>query len=271
MGRWLLLLPLFLFLRDQAPLARSGAVTLAEDCHATLGDPCADPSEHLRQTDPLAFLEKCLQRTRAEVTGYTAIFRKREKLGGKLENPEEIQIAFSEKPFRVYMNWLSGARLTTAKKLIYAAGENNGKLLALPTLPFLPILTKDIHGSEATSGSRYTVDQFGMGLGMERSIGSMTRAKARGQLHLKYHGEVQEPRVGDNITCYKFVRKPYEPLEEDNLNELTIYVDKATGLQVGSVLKDDKGNLVAEYFFREVKLNPTFPDWQFTRAALQRK
>jgi outer membrane lipoprotein-sorting protein len=39
-------------------------------------------------------------------------------------------------------------------------------------------------------------------------------------------------------------------------------------LQVGSVLLDSKGQVIAEYFFRDIEINPTFDKDQFTRKAL---
>jgi outer membrane lipoprotein-sorting protein len=49
-----------------------------------------------------------------------------------------------------------------------------------------------------------------------------------------------------------------------------MYVDKETWLQVGSVLKGEEGQLIGEYFFRDVKLNPRFKPGTFTRDALKR-
>ena len=57
-------------------------------------------------------------------------------------------------------------------------------------------------------------------------------------------------------------------MEEDGLNELTLYIDCENWLQVGSILRDPEGRLIAEYFFPDVEINPTFPENQFTRAAL---
>jgi hypothetical protein len=39
-------------------------------------------------------------------------------------------------------------------------------------------------------------------------------------------------------------------------------------MQVGSVLLDAEGNLIAEYYFRDFELNPTFSEKQFTRENL---
>ena len=87
---------------------------------------------------------------------------------------------------------------------------------------------------------------------------------------MKYLG-IERPKEVGNRLCYKFVRTPYDPpegLAKENLNELTIYIDMQTMMQVGSVLKDMEGKLIAEYFFREIELNPTFDEKQFTMDAI---
>lgn len=335
MGRWILLLPLSLFIRGNSPLPSQTQVALGEDrAYADSRDAnerrlkqagyiaaVAAPADHpfaslaqapyinnippatliatlaavgdaplvpaslapafeetvneyyddLRRRDPLAFIELALERVEREVHGYMAISRKKEKVAGKYNDPEEIEVAFRGKPFSVYMNWLQGARLTAAQKVVYVEGENNGKLLALPKLSFLGIQTRDVDGADAKAGSRYTIDHFGMHKGTQRTVASMKAARDRSQLHLKYLGEAKDPRLSDHRPMYIFQRKPYEPLEEEGLYDLTMFFDKETWLQVGSILKDKNGELIAEYYFRDVVINPEFPEWQFTRQALEKK
>jgi outer membrane lipoprotein-sorting protein len=56
--------------------------------------------------------------------------------------------------------------------------------------------------------------------------------------------------------------------EEDGVTDLTIYIDKETWLQVGSVLKGDNDQYIAQYFFRDIKLNPEFTRETFAKEAL---
>ena len=118
--------------------------------------------------------------------------------------------------------------------------------------------------------SRFGVDKFGMYLGAKDTVEYMAKAKQKGTLHIKYLGIERAKEVGNRF-CYKFVRTPYETpegLASEKLNELTIYIDTQTRLQVGSVLKDTDGKLIAEYFFRDIELNPTFDEKQFTMDSL---
>ncbi len=124
-----------------------------------------------------------------------------------------------------------------------------------------------LNDPEARKSGRYSMAQFGMGLAIKRSVKSMRAAQARGALHLKYLGQVPVEELGGRV-CHKFVRSPYDPLEEDALNELTLYIDRETWLQTGSLLRDPHGNVLAEYFFRDIVVNPMIPEKQFTRGAL---
>lgn len=225
------------------------------------------PIDYLLHYQPLLFLEMSLERDKREVTGYSCRLLKHERLGGKLQPMEKLDIVFRENPLSVYMKWVDGAR--KGQTVLYVAGENEGKLLARGggVTYWTGVWPKDIHGAEAKQNGRYTVDQFGIYFGTKRTLESMRKAQARGALHLSYRGVFSVPELEDR-QCYKFVRFPYEPLEEEGVNDLTLYFDKENWLQTGSILKDEHGNLIAEYYFRDLKINPQFKKDQFSRAAL---
>jgi hypothetical protein len=226
--------------------------------------------EEVRHKSPLTFLEMCLDRQRREVHSYKLRFIKKERINGKLFPPakdkyEIIDVAFREEPFSVFFKWVANGKL--ASKVLYVEGENNDKMLGRPFIPLLPVMTEDVDGPKAKNSGRYTIAEFGLFKATERGVASMKSAQARGTLHVRYEGKVTLAEVGDR-PCYKFVRTPYEPVEEDALNELTLYFDCQTWLQIGSILRDPQGQLLAEYFFRDIEINPTFDAKQFTRAAL---
>lgn len=228
--------------------------------------------ENLLHAHPLLFLELCADRFDRQVRGYTCTFVKKERIDGKLFPPgkndyEVIHVACREHPFSVFFEWKEHARL--AARALYVEGENDNKVLVKPRglLSLAGIQEVALDDPRAKKTGRYPMSEFGMGLAIHRTVQSMRDAEAHGSLHLRYDGQVKIEELGDRV-CYKFVRTPYSPLEEDALNELTLYIDRATWLQVGSVLRDPQGNLLAEYFFRDIVLNPPFSETQFTRKAL---
>jgi len=215
---------------------------------------------------PTRFLQMCLDRYKREVQGYSCTLVKQERINGKLRPLEVTEIHFREKPFSVFMKWTKGS--SPASPVLFVAGENKGKLLARAVL----IWEKDVDGPEAKNTSRYLVSDFGMYIGARRSLSDMLKAQKSGTLSVAYYGTEKVARLDDRV-CHKFVRVPCDPADkdgvwEDAIHELTIYIDAETWLQTGSILRDAKGELIGEYFFRNIQLNPTFSPKQFTRGAL---
>jgi len=224
------------------------------------------PAEPYKE-DPLGYLESCLERCEKEVQGYICTFRKQERVQGRLLKAEKIVAHCREKPFSVHMDWLEGEG--KAKKVLYVEGENDGKMLVRAKGPIagLIVLTKDPEGPETKAAGRFPVTRFGMIHGLRSVVESMQAAKGRGTLHVRYEGKVKLAEAGDR-ELHQFVRTPYEPPEVDGIHHLTVFIDPVTGLQVGSIVKNAAGELIAEYFFSEIQLNPRFSAEQFTRKAI---
>ena len=224
--------------------------------------------EELAQKDPVEFLQQGLNRYTKEVRGYRCIFDKQEKVNGKLRQKESIRVHFREQPFSVHMDWIKGEG--RAVKSLYDAGENDNVLAVRLSRIFPVILHKKLTDPEVVATSRFGVTKFGMYFGAKDTVDTMREAAKKNTLHVSYKG-IERPKELGHRLCYKFVRTPYdspEGLAKENLNELTIYIDMQTRLQVGSVLKDTNGKLIAEYLFREIELNPKFDENQFTMDAL---
>jgi hypothetical protein len=225
--------------------------------------------ESLAKSDPVAFFRQCLRRYDREVTGYTCTLVKTERLDGKVQPEETIAVWFREEPFSALLEWEKNARL--AKRSLYVKGQNNDKLLVLPNgriLSLAGVVSRDPDGPSAKSSSRYPQTEFGIKIGTERTVNDWEAAKARNALHVDYLGPKKVPEVGDRV-CYVFHRSHYDKPEQDGIIDATMYIDKDTWLQVGSVLKSDDG-LVGQYFFRDIKLNPDFKPDTFTRKGLNR-
>jgi hypothetical protein len=221
----------------------------------------------LAETKPIEFLERCIAKYRDEVKGYKTTFHKRERVQGELKRQERLIAHFREKPFSVHMDWKEGAG--AALRTIYVEGENNGNLVARLNAFGLPgpPLARPVDDVIAKSASRFPITNFGMFVGIKQTLDAIKKADEAGTLHLKFYGTERVEKL-NNLLCYKFVRAPYTPPENDDIAELTFYIDPDSLLQVGSVLKNSEGELIAEYFFADVELNPTFSATQFTRKAL---
>jgi hypothetical protein len=146
--------------------------------------------------------------------------------------------------------------------------------LILKTLPVKP--KEDL----PRSASRYCVTDSSLSHSMYRSFMKWSYCKDRNTLSCDFLGVRAVPELGGR-NCI-VLRRTCNPDELDNfclddptvrdpatdpaqaIHEVTLYIDVATWLQVGSVLKRADGELVGSYFFRDVELNPTFPPGTFT-------
>ena len=110
---------------------------------------------------------------------------------------------------------------------------------------------------------------FGIKIGSEAALAAWEAAKKDDALHVEFLGEKKIKELGGR-PCWVLKRTGYRKPEEDGIAETTFYFDKETWLQVGSVLKNRNGELIGEYLFRDVELNPKFDDDVFTTKSLKK-
>jgi hypothetical protein len=263
MRRLLLLLPLCLLLAPESPkrprLPRPTAATPAS---------AVPHMERLAATDPVAFLEACVARYDRKVTSYTTLLIKQERIAGTLQAEEWMRCWFSEKPtFRVLMQWERGQRL--AYRTLYVAGENDGMLLVKPTglLALGGTARRAPDSADAKSSARYPANEFGIQVGTRRTLVGWRAAQKRGELKVVFNGLKTAPELG--YPCWQLDRPDHSP-DDGSITHSTYYFDPETWLQVGSVLKDAKGEIVGRYFFTELKLNAEIPAETFTEKGLWR-
>ncbi len=202
MPRLLLCLPLCCLLapaglRNVAPATETAVESVADDGGAL---PTKAQMKRLAETDPVAFLEACIRRYDREVKGYRCVLHKQERLDGKLQPSEEIDVQFREKPFSVLMDWREGARL--AKKTLYVKGENKDKVEVKLNglLAIAGIVERDPVGEDARKSSRIPITEFGIQIGSERTLAAWQKAEQQNALHVEYSGRSEgegggRPRV----------------------------------------------------------------------------
>jgi hypothetical protein len=274
MQRLLICVPLCLLLGHSLPDKTPSADQVSPPRPAQKDDaplPAPAEMENLAGKAPVAFLKACIRYYDSKVEGYTAVMRKRERIDGRLQDQEVLNIAFREKPFSVYLEWTEGARL--ADRSLYVEGQNRGKALARPHGFFArkvagDVVPRDPEGPDAKKSGRYPITQYGIRKGMERALASWEAAQKKDELHIELLGDVKVAEAGGRV-CLGLKRVKYARPENDGVMGLTLYIDKETWLQVGSVLVDANGELIGAYYFRDLQLNPKFKDKQFTEAALK--
>jgi hypothetical protein len=224
--------------------------------------------EPLPAKDAIDFLEKCLEHYDQQgIKGYTALLQKQERIDGKLQPSELIEVFFRDKPHSVFFHWLRGQRKATAA--LFVDGENDGKMLAHPSGvagALVKYVSRDVDGADAKQSGRYFLNDFGLRKATAKTLRDWKAARDKGALQVEYLGVRKVRETGDKL-CYTLRRTCKQP-EEDGFTEVTIYVDKDTWLQVGTVLKGEDNKLIGEYTFRDIRINPKFKPDQFKPAAL---
>lgn len=271
MRRALFFLPLCLLCTsDSSSLAAPPTARFHDVADAGNPLPSKSEMESLAKEDPIAFLKECIRRYDREVKVFTATLRKQECIEGKLQNTERIDVAFREDPFSVLMKWKEGSRRAGA--VLYVKGENRDQLLVRPAglLSVAGIVSRSPNGEDARQGGRYPLTEFGIKIGMQRTLASWERADKANALHVEYLGVKQIKEVGDR-PCWVLKRTRYAaPEGKEGIMGLTVYIDTDSWLQVGSLIEGEGGKLIGEYFFRDIKINPDLPSDTFTRGALKR-
>ena len=257
---------------DSAPAADSSPKPSGD---ATRRMPGPAEMEKLARTDPVAFINTCVDRYDREVRGYRVTLTKRERVGGTLypprsKPPEVVRCAFREKPFSVLMDWRQGAR--KAQTTLYVEGQNDNQLLVRPSswrTWFASIVSRDPGGKEAMETSRYPITEFGIQVGMRRTQTAWRAARKRGDLMVRFGGEKRLAELNKR-PCWELKRVGYPKPEDDGIVESTLYFDPENYLQVGSILVGEQGQLIGSYFFTDLQINPEFPANTFTRESLKK-
>lgn len=232
--------------------------------------------EQLLQTDPIAALEASLARFERDTKGYHCTLVKQETLSGKLGGVEVIRHAVREEPFAAYLFWEQGAG--SAKATLYRAGDGGTMHVrtGLGTLSLNPAMGK--------SSARYSIEDAGLFNGTLRTYTAWKTARDEGTLKVEYKGRRMVPELGrecfvlhrvcdglavDNFRMADTTRRDPAKFPKEAFASVTAYFDCETWAQTGSVLKKADGSLFAAYWFKDVKVNPTFSPEQFTPSALK--
>jgi hypothetical protein len=235
-----------------------GSAPVAEDTFA-----------ELVRTDPIAALYASL--AAYPNTGFTAEFRKQERMGGKLGDEEVIRVSVKDDPFSVLMLWQN----IKNKGTLYVRGQNNGKMKVWGS----PI---DVHpqGLMPKMSARYTIEEFGIKQATQRTLRAWTEARKANELEYQFGGRKAMEQAGGR-ECFALKRVcPADQIDpfvtggpavevtdknrRDSFRTVTVYLDCETRLQVGTEQHRHDGELTASYWFRDVNLKPTFGDDTFS-------
>lgn len=253
----------------------------------------------LAGTDAVAMLAACLSNYEQEATGFRATLAKRERIKGKLHDPESVRvIATGDVPgpdkkthIQVRMIWDQGARADAfgnpVRGSLYVEDQAADQLAIFrPTATFLKDFSVPYKSDLARDASRYCIKDAGLYRSMLRTYAAWKKRQDAGELNLQYLGKRAVPELGGR-ECFVVKRTcktaevdpfaldeqpPTDPkvIDRDGFTEVTLLIDAGRRLQLGTIIRRTDGELVGEYFFRDVELvKAPFPSDTFTAAALR--
>jgi outer membrane lipoprotein-sorting protein len=208
----------------------------------------------------LPLLEQ-MESSYAKVNDYQAIFRKQERVEGKLLPEETILLKF-RKPLRIYMNWI-GEPLK-GQEALYVEGKIDNKLIAhRGGILRAFTLSLDPNGATAMEGNLHPITDTGFGFIIKQLRCSINSALRHGEFQIvRMEEEPFEGRPAIAVEAFFTVREA----GKCSSGRMLIRIDREFMLPLGNVFHDEKGILFEKYSYTDVKLNVGFTDEDFSRS-----
>jgi len=225
--------------------------------------------------DDLLSLLLGMEAAYARVTDYTARFARQERISGTLRPREEALLKF-QRPGRIYLRWVAGP--PKGREILFAKGRGDDRVLVREpgVLSGLFTLVMAPDSPRVLRQSRHPITDVGLGRLIELLVTNTRRASQRGELTLLDRGVTEES--GRRERQLEGVL-PRDPGKGYYCYRVLVSVDLESGLPVTATIFDWDDRMVADYAYRELRLNPglrdvdfdpanpeyAFPRWRFAR------
>jgi len=194
----------------------------------------------------------------AHINDSVAVFLKTERIDGKIQPTQTIELKVRCEPFSVYMKWLE--QPLKGRQVIYQRDRFQGKLVANvgDLFGFGSVFALDPKGPEATKGNRHPITQAGIQHITERLYEQFEEARGAGILRSRFLGSEE---LYDRPTV-KIVRL----LEDGGYRYWNI--DSELLLPIRVITYDARLQLLETYSFKDLRLNVGLTDDDFDPQKL---
>src|SRR5256886_2210987 len=231
-------------------LVRALAIGLALGfCRAAAGD---EPAQ-------LLF---AMEAAYARVGSYTARFVRQEVVDGALRAREEAFLKF-QRPRLIYLRWVAGP--PAGRQILFVPGRNDDRMLVREPGFFTGLATIVMAPDSARvlRESRHPVTDIGIGQLIELILDNARAARAAGELTVRDGGTVPgadglERRL--DLVLSREREKGYY------CHRLALSISADSGLPVRATVYDWDDRVVADYAYRELRLNPPLTRADFDAA-----
>lgn len=207
------------------------------------------------------------------VNDYTARFTRQERVVGILRLREEALLKF-QRPDRIYLRWISGP--PKGREILFVKGRDDDRALVhepgLVSGFFTTLLTPD--SPRVLRESRHPITDVGLGRLIELLVSNARRALERGELTLRDLGVAEDS--GRRVSRLE-VMLPRDPGRGYYCYRALVSIDLEWGLPVAATIFGWDDRMVADYRYRDLRLNPGLsandfdpanPEYSFPRWRL---
>jgi hypothetical protein len=193
-----------------------------------------------------------------------AVFHKRERLGGRLEEQNVMLLKVRREPMAVYMRWQTP---DTGREAIWQANANDGQILVHPggwKRKFVPMVKVDPLGARAAEGGRRPINHSGPWNFNHRLVAMVQKQRSDERIHVTAD---EAALYSEPCRRYTFVRASGG---EADFHKAVIYIEKdrllPIGLEMYSAPADDSSELVLEesYAYQKLELDPPISEVDFS-------
>ncbi|HUU96698.1 MAG TPA: DUF1571 domain-containing protein [Phycisphaerae bacterium] len=221
--------------------------------------------------DPCGLLRLARERCQREVSTFSCVFLKQERINGTLKEIEETEVRYRADPLSVFMIWRGGAdqarRALFLDRLDFVDARGQRIARVEPTGVLLRLIVSDvmvpIHDARPRKASRRAIDEFGFRSTLEILERVNDLAAARNELDFRYEGE---GAVDGRATVILVRRLPYTGPGGPYPDAKTIvHLDQEWLLPtaVYSFTDPEGQELLGSYVFTQVRLNPGLSEDDF--------
>ena len=253
-----------------AALAAAAVINDSTEPNTIVGE-VAQPRHPL--DNAISIAERGLENIRSNVSDYTALMVKRERVNGTLGDVEYIRVKIRNErqtengvvPFSIYMNFLK-PKAVKGREVIWVRGQNENKLAAHETgMVGFKTFNLDPDGFLAMRGNRYPIFEAGLENLVVRLIEKATRDRAAGDCQVQY---LEGAKI-NNRSCsmievvHNDRRAPYD------FHKAQVFIDDESNLPIRYASYDwpstPGGNavLMEEYTYVDIAVNVGLTDRDF--------
>lgn len=228
----------------------------------------AEP-DHSASTVACATALRNAEQVLARVETMQALMEKRERVRGRLEPMQRIELKVRRAPRSVYMRWRSPDE---GQEVIWQENANRNQILVHPggwRGRVMPIVKIDPKSPRVTEQSRRPIESAGLWTLTQQLIEAVDQAQAAGAA-VQVSAADGQSFAGCACTRYELVRDAYTAAGD--FQRLVIYIDANSRLPVGVERyvwnAGGRGEAVLDeyYAYRELRLNAPLNDRDFSPA-----